>query len=67
MHTIVILSDTLKHGDQDIQRIKELFPECSVQIFSKTVKETVKKTGSWNIKPSYKLLSPSDQSEQTRS
>ena len=37
MHTIVILSDTLKHDDEIVVNIKKLFPDCTVQIFSKTV------------------------------
>ena len=37
MHTIVILSDRLKHNDEAIINIKKLFPECKVQIIRKTV------------------------------
>jgi len=36
MHTVVILSDRLKQDDQVVQNIKKLFPECKVQIISKT-------------------------------
>ena len=40
MHTIVILSDTLKYDDKIVENIKKLLPDCTVQIFSKTIKES---------------------------
>ena len=53
MHTIVIKSDTLTHDDQVIQTIKEMFPDCSIQIFPKTVEES----GSRKDPPRYNLFS----------
>lgn len=35
MHTIVILSDTLKQDDLIIKNIAKVFPECRVQILGK--------------------------------
>ena len=40
MHTIVILSDTLTPDSQIVKKLHKLFPDCNVQIFSKTVEES---------------------------
>jgi len=41
MHTILILSDTIKNNDhQTVRQLKELFPDCNIQILSKTAKES---------------------------
>lgn len=43
MHTIIILSDTLTHESHKIQSLKELFPDCGIQIFKKTTAEPGRK------------------------
>ena len=40
MHTIVILSDTLTQDAPAVKNLKKLFPDCNIQIFSKTAKES---------------------------
>ncbi len=45
MHTIIILSDTIKSDDHQIVcKLKELFPDCNIQILSKTAKESKRKS-----------------------
>jgi len=39
MHTIVILSDTIKQDDEIVETIKTLFPESNVQVFNKTLEK----------------------------
>lgn len=53
MHTIVILSDTLTADHPSVQKVKELFPECNLQILSKTAKESAS-----NISPHQKAYLP---------
>ena len=40
MHTIIILSDTLTRDSDIVKKIEELFPDCTVRLFSKTVQES---------------------------
>jgi hypothetical protein len=40
MHTIIILSDTLTRDSHIVKKVEELFPDCSVRLFCKTVQES---------------------------
>jgi hypothetical protein len=40
MHTIIILSDTLTRDSHIVKKVEELFPDCTVRLFSKTVQES---------------------------
>ncbi len=50
MPTIVILSDILTHDDQNVKKIKVLFPDCNIQIFRKTVPESSLSDIGFNLK-----------------
>ena len=58
MHTIVILSDTLKQDDLIVRNIAKVFPECKVQIMSKTSEKSIKASIYSNAEPAQLLLPP---------
>lgn len=58
MHTIVILSDTLTQDDLIVKNIAKVFPECKVQIMSKTSEKLHKTQIYSNTEPPQLLLPP---------